>query len=151
MTLIPAFGRQKQVDLSEFEVNLVYRVNSRTARVIQRNLVLKEKQLLHMNIARGLLSEICRTLLLYHLAITHLQCPVHHKLQIPTTTTTTHTHTRTHTCPRRLLPVRLLSLRTVLPRLSLFSSTLLDSPRLVLCGKKLLSTTVELGKEAFAS
>jgi hypothetical protein len=36
--LIPALGRQRQVDLI-----LVYRVSSRTARVVQRNSVLKNK------------------------------------------------------------------------------------------------------------
>ena len=33
MPLIPALGRQKQVDLCEFEVSLVYRASSRTAEV----------------------------------------------------------------------------------------------------------------------
>jgi hypothetical protein len=36
MHLIPALGRQRQVDL-EFKVCLVYRVSSRTARATQRN------------------------------------------------------------------------------------------------------------------
>ena len=40
--LIPALGRQRQAD-SEFEASLVYRVSSRTARIIQRNPVLKNK------------------------------------------------------------------------------------------------------------
>ena len=41
--LIPELGRQRQADLCEFEVSLVYRVSSRTARaVIQRNPVLKQ-------------------------------------------------------------------------------------------------------------
>jgi hypothetical protein len=35
--LIPALGRQRQVDLCEFEASLVYRMSSRTARAIQRN------------------------------------------------------------------------------------------------------------------
>jgi hypothetical protein len=35
-------GRGRQI--SEFEASLVYRVSSRTARVIQRNPVLKEKK-----------------------------------------------------------------------------------------------------------
>jgi hypothetical protein len=43
MPLIPALGRQRQVD-SEFEASLVYRVSSRTASVIQRNPVLKKKK-----------------------------------------------------------------------------------------------------------
>ena len=38
---MPALGRQKQVDLCEFETSLVYRGSSRTA---QRNPVLKNKQ-----------------------------------------------------------------------------------------------------------
>ena len=44
MPLIPALGRQTQVDLCEFEASLVYRVSFRTARiVIQRNPVSKKK------------------------------------------------------------------------------------------------------------
>ena len=39
--MIPAFMRQSQVDICEFEANLVYRVSSRTIRATQRNLVLK--------------------------------------------------------------------------------------------------------------
>jgi hypothetical protein len=35
--LIPALGRQKQVDLCKFETSLVFRVNSRTARSAQTN------------------------------------------------------------------------------------------------------------------
>ena len=34
--LIQALGRQKQMDLCEFEVSLVYRVNSRTSRVVRQ-------------------------------------------------------------------------------------------------------------------
>jgi hypothetical protein len=44
MPFIPAPGRQRQVDLSEFEGSLVYRVSSRTARAIWRNPVSKNKQ-----------------------------------------------------------------------------------------------------------
>ena len=36
MSLIPAQGRQRQVDLCEFEASLVYRVSSRTTRAIQK-------------------------------------------------------------------------------------------------------------------
>jgi hypothetical protein len=39
--LIPALGRQRQVDLSEFRDSLVYQVSSRTARATQRNPVSK--------------------------------------------------------------------------------------------------------------
>jgi hypothetical protein len=42
--LIPALGRWRQEDLCEFEVSLVYRMSSRTARATQRNSVLKTKQ-----------------------------------------------------------------------------------------------------------
>jgi hypothetical protein len=35
MLLIPALGRQRQVDLCEFETTLVYRWGSRTARATQ--------------------------------------------------------------------------------------------------------------------
>jgi hypothetical protein len=35
--LIPALGRQRQVDFSECETSLVYRVSSRTARAMRRN------------------------------------------------------------------------------------------------------------------
>jgi hypothetical protein len=40
MPLIPALGRQRQVDF--WEASLVYRVSSRTARAIQRNPVSKK-------------------------------------------------------------------------------------------------------------
>jgi hypothetical protein len=40
MSLIPAHGKQW---ISEFEASLVYKVSSRTARAIQRNSVLKNK------------------------------------------------------------------------------------------------------------
>ena len=44
MPLIPALGRQKQVDLSEFKTNLVYKTSSRTdSKATQRNLVSKKK------------------------------------------------------------------------------------------------------------
>ena len=43
--LIPAFGRQKQVELCEFEASLVYRTSSRTARAVtQRNPVSKQNK-----------------------------------------------------------------------------------------------------------
>jgi hypothetical protein len=38
---IPAWRRQRQVDLCEFEASLVYKVRSRTVRATQRNPVLK--------------------------------------------------------------------------------------------------------------
>lgn len=41
--MIPALGRQRQADLYQFKAGLVYRVSSRTARVTQRNTVLKNK------------------------------------------------------------------------------------------------------------
>ena len=41
--LISALGRQKQVDLCEFEASLAYRVSSRTVRDTQRNPVSKNK------------------------------------------------------------------------------------------------------------
>jgi hypothetical protein len=42
--LISAFGRQRQVDLCEFEASLVYKGSSRTVRATQRNPVSKGKQ-----------------------------------------------------------------------------------------------------------
>jgi hypothetical protein len=44
MPLSPALGSQRQVDLCEFETNMAYRVNSRTARATQRNHVSKKKK-----------------------------------------------------------------------------------------------------------
>ena len=44
LALIPALGRQRQVDLYEFEASLVYRVSSRTVRATQRNPVWKKKR-----------------------------------------------------------------------------------------------------------
>ena len=44
-TLIPARGRQRQVDLYEFQANLVYRVSSRiVGAVTQRNPVSKNQK-----------------------------------------------------------------------------------------------------------
>ena len=43
-SLIPALGRQKQVDFCESEASLVYKLSSRTARAIQRNLVSKRRK-----------------------------------------------------------------------------------------------------------
>jgi hypothetical protein len=42
MPLIPTLQRERQVDLCELEASLVYRVSSRTARAIERNLVSKQ-------------------------------------------------------------------------------------------------------------
>jgi hypothetical protein len=42
MLLISAFGRQRQVDLYEFEASLVYRMSSRAAKATQRNPVSKK-------------------------------------------------------------------------------------------------------------
>ena len=43
MSLIPALRRQRQVDLSEFEASLVYKMSSRIAKTVsQRNLVPKK-------------------------------------------------------------------------------------------------------------
>jgi len=43
MSLIPVLGRQRQVDLCEFEASLLYRMSSKTARTTQRNPVSKKK------------------------------------------------------------------------------------------------------------
>jgi hypothetical protein len=47
MLLIPALGRQRWVDLHEFEANLVYTVSSRTARGTQRNPVSRKPTYIH--------------------------------------------------------------------------------------------------------
>ena len=41
--MVPAPRRQRQTDLCEFEVSLVYKTSSRTAKATQRNLVSKKK------------------------------------------------------------------------------------------------------------
>ena len=44
MPLIPALGRQRQIDLCEFEASLVYKASSRTARAVTtKNPVSKNK------------------------------------------------------------------------------------------------------------
>jgi hypothetical protein len=43
MPLVPALESQRQVDLWEFEVSLVYKVSSRTAKAPQGNTVSKIK------------------------------------------------------------------------------------------------------------
>jgi hypothetical protein len=42
-SLIPALGRQRQVDLCEFEVSLIYKVNSRTDGLLHRETMSKNK------------------------------------------------------------------------------------------------------------
>jgi hypothetical protein len=42
-TLMPALGKQRQINLCEFKASLVYRVNSKTAKATQRNSVSKNK------------------------------------------------------------------------------------------------------------
>ena len=43
-TLIPVLGRQREVDLCEVDVSLVFRASSRTARAVtQRNPISKRK------------------------------------------------------------------------------------------------------------
>jgi hypothetical protein len=44
MPLIPPLGRQRQVNLCEFEASLVYRVSSRTARATRGNYHKKKKR-----------------------------------------------------------------------------------------------------------
>jgi hypothetical protein len=58
MPLLPAFRRQRQVDLCGFEDILVYRVSSRTVRATQRNPVSKTNKQTNKTIymAGGLLS-----------------------------------------------------------------------------------------------
>jgi hypothetical protein len=43
-TVVHALGRERQVDLCEFEASLVYRVSFRTARATQRDPVLKKQR-----------------------------------------------------------------------------------------------------------
>jgi Sec-independent protein translocase protein TatA len=43
MPLIPALGRDRGRQISEFKASLVYKVSSRTARAIQRNPVSKKQ------------------------------------------------------------------------------------------------------------
>ena len=45
--LIPAFGKQRQMDLYEFEATLVYRANSRRPKDIQRNPVSKNQTVIY--------------------------------------------------------------------------------------------------------
>ena len=44
MPLIPDPRKQKQADIYEFKASLNYRVSSRTARAIERNSVLKNRE-----------------------------------------------------------------------------------------------------------
>jgi hypothetical protein len=46
LALIPALGKQRQVDLclGKFKASLVYRVNSRTVKATQRNPVSKKQK-----------------------------------------------------------------------------------------------------------
>jgi hypothetical protein len=56
MPLMPALRRQKQAD--EFEASLVYKVSSRTARAIQRNLVSKNKNKTKQNKTKNSLFQL---------------------------------------------------------------------------------------------
>jgi hypothetical protein len=47
---MPALGRQRKVDLCEFEGSLVYKVSWRRARATQRNPVLKKKKVFRANL-----------------------------------------------------------------------------------------------------
>jgi hypothetical protein len=79
-SLIPALGRQRQVDL-EFEATLVYRGSFRTARATQRNPVSKQtnKKQTHKKIRRERLSG------------------AQYKDGVLGSGSHTHTHTHTHT------------------------------------------------------
>ena len=58
MPLIPAFGRQRQVDLCDLEASLVYRASSRQAPKLQRNPVSKTKAVrTKMEQSCGLVTE----------------------------------------------------------------------------------------------
>ena len=60
MPFIPALGRQRQVDLCEFRVYLVYKASSRTATdVTERNLVSKTKEL-NWKLMVSLESQLCQ-------------------------------------------------------------------------------------------
>ena len=51
MPLIPALGRQRQADLSDFQASLVYKVSSKTARTVtQRNPVSRNKTVVILEI-----------------------------------------------------------------------------------------------------
>ena len=53
--LIPALGKQRQVDLYEFEASLVYRASCRTARAIQRNQTNQPKS---MNLSIPIMEDL---------------------------------------------------------------------------------------------
>jgi hypothetical protein len=44
MPLVPALKRQRQMNVYEFEATLVYKVNSRIARAMQKNPVSKNQK-----------------------------------------------------------------------------------------------------------
>jgi hypothetical protein len=44
MSLTPAIGRKRQVDLCEFKASLIYKASFRIAKATQRNHVLKKKK-----------------------------------------------------------------------------------------------------------
>jgi hypothetical protein len=53
MLLIPALRRKRQVDLSEFDASLAYRVSSRTVRTRERETVSEKKKEKKKNNSRG--------------------------------------------------------------------------------------------------
>ena len=50
MPLIPAFGKQRQGDLCEFEANLIYIVSSRTVGLCRETLSWKRKKVVGLKV-----------------------------------------------------------------------------------------------------
>ena len=57
MPLIPAFGRQRQADLCEFEDSMAYKSSSRSSKATQRNPVSGKKKSVG-KIKRGVFSGV---------------------------------------------------------------------------------------------
>jgi hypothetical protein len=56
-SLIPALSRQRQVDLCEFEVTLVYRASSRLVRAPRRNTVSKKNFYVYVKFPNEIISS----------------------------------------------------------------------------------------------
>lgn len=52
MPLIPEFRKQREMNLCEFKVSMVYRLNFRTSKNTQRNLVLKNQKKNKYNVSK---------------------------------------------------------------------------------------------------
>ena len=77
MPLIPALRRQRQVNLCEFEVSLVYRVSSRTAKAVTEKPSLEKQKMRAGEMAQRLRASPALTKVLSSIPSNHMVTPNH--------------------------------------------------------------------------